>query len=70
MPMSKEQAILMVEELIQYRFPDSERCWEALQGKGAGGFRNGNKDLALLGDAIFRARLAQRWYATGESTGM
>ena len=69
MPMSKEQAIPTVEELIQYQFLNSEKCWEALQGKGAGGFPHGNKNLALIGDAVVRARLAQKWYGTGGSTG-
>jgi hypothetical protein len=66
MPIYKEKAIPVVENLIQYRFTNSNLCWEAIHAKGACGFVHGNKRLALVGDAVLQAKLIQDWYSTGD----
>jgi hypothetical protein len=63
----KAQAVPGVEALIGYRFNNQEICWEALQGKQTSGYPNGNKRLALLGDALLRVRLVKDWFPTGQS---
>jgi hypothetical protein len=66
---SPEQVAQMLDERIEYRFNDTTLCWETIQGKGAAGYPEGNKRLALLGDALIRSELAQRWFQTEQTTG-
>lgn len=47
----------------------STLCWETIQGKGAAAYPEGNKRLALLGDALIRSELVQRWFQTEQTTG-
>lgn len=65
-----------VEAIIGYHFEDPPILWEALQAAGSGvqsagtrRFAEGNKRLAVLGDAILGVALMDDWYATNESRG-
>ena len=65
-----------VETLIRYRFHDPALLWEALQGPtviidvtGAPVPRDGNKRLAIVGDAAIRLVLAETWYPGRTSKG-
>ena len=51
-----------VETLVQYRFHNRELLWEALQGPPAFVTPDGNKRLAIVGDAAIRLVLAEDWY--------
>jgi hypothetical protein len=64
------------EQLLAYTFTDPNICSEALQAAGNGvyragprTFRNGNKRLALLGDAALDLVLAEDWYASVDLEG-
>jgi hypothetical protein len=59
----------VLDEIFAYRFKNVNICWETAQGKGAAGFAEGNKRQALLGDALLRSKLLQKWYLTGQRTG-
>ena len=59
-----------LEELIGYTFNNKLVAWEALQTKGCGGFVDGNKRLALLGDAVLKMEVLKKWYFTSLSRGM
>lgn len=66
-----------VQNIIDYVFQDASVLWEALQAPGSfpyatGGrdFRNGNKRLALLGDAILKVCLLEEWYTTPTDIGL
>ena len=54
---------------IGYTFNDPLKLWEALQAAGSGNclagdrrFADGNKRLAMLGDAILKLVLVEDWY--------
>ena len=58
-----------VENAIGYQFDDQAVLWEALQAAGSGvtsingrPLTDGNKRLALLGDAIVNVALIEDWY--------
>lgn len=58
-----------VETLVQYRFHNPDLLWEALHGSsvlidtaGKPVPRDGNKRLAIVGDAAIRLALAEDWY--------
>jgi hypothetical protein len=76
-PFTREQRLTGVENQINYKFNDQNCLWEALQAPGSGvlsvGTRRltseGNKRLALKGDAAIRYALVGRWYATGRPRG-
>lgn len=58
-----------VETLVWYRFHNSALLWEALQGPTVitdpAGDRvpsDGNKGLAIVGDAVIELVLAENWY--------
>ena len=62
--------------IIQYHFLDETTLWEALQAPGSVasliGHRRaveGNKRLALLGDALLRVAIVQKGYSEGEYRG-
>lgn len=65
-----------VETLIRYCFHDPALLWEALHGPtviidvaGAPVPRDGNKRLAIVGDAAIRLVLAETWYPGRTSKG-
>ncbi|KAL2040771.1 hypothetical protein N7G274_006229 [Stereocaulon virgatum] len=58
-----------VENIIGYKFNDPLILWEALQPAGSGvtfagsrRFLEGNKRLAMLGDAVLNVALLDDWY--------
>lgn len=58
-----------IEAIIGYTFDDPLKLWEALQAAGSGicsagdrRFADGNKRLAVVGDAILRLVLVEDWY--------
>jgi ribonuclease-3 len=64
------------EEVIGYHFNNPTLLEEALQAAGAAasnphtkGDREGNKRLALLGDALLSMMLLDHWYDSGKDTG-
>lgn len=66
-----------VEGVIGYQFNHPDILWEALQAAGSGvhfiGGRlmtDGNKRLALLGDAIINVALIEDWYAGMDPRGV
>jgi len=65
----KSEVVPGVEALIDYHFMNPDLCWEALQGKGAGGIPHGNKRLALVGDVLLRLKHLMDWFPTSSSTG-
>ncbi|MCJ1279640.1 hypothetical protein MMC21_007464 [Puttea exsequens] len=63
------QRIHALENIIGHRFNDPTILWEALQAAGSGlqsvgtrHFADGNKRLALLGDAVLKLALIDDWY--------
>ena len=71
--MSVQQAI---ECIIDYHFTNSGLLEEAMQAAGAsdskkiaGSDREGNKRLALVGDAVLRLVILDEWYPDGTNTG-
>lgn len=63
--------LLGVQTIIAYDFTNTSILWEALQAPGAlplspegRNFSNGNKRLALLGDAGLKFVLLKEWYPT------
>jgi dsRNA-specific ribonuclease len=65
----KADALADAQMMISYNFTNTELCWEALQAKAAGGYAEGNKRLALVGDAVLRLLIIKSWYTTGDRTG-
>ncbi len=68
--------IYAVETLVQYRFHNPALLWEALQGPsviidstGKPVPPDGNKRLAIVGDAAIRLALAENWYPGKTSKG-
>ena len=66
-----------VEAIIGYTFNDPLILWEALQAAGSGTcsagtrrFADGNKRLAMLGDAILKLVLVKDWYDTLDIRGI
>ena len=61
--------------IVGYNFVDPSILWESLQAPGAPpiatngrNFSNGNKRLALLGDAVLKTVLLGHWYKTADVT--
>jgi hypothetical protein len=69
MVLYKNDAIAGAQTIIGHTFTNSELCWEALQAKAAGGYTEGNKRLALVGDAVLRLLIIKSWYTTDDRTG-
>ena len=74
--MNKATRLQNVQTLITYQFNDGDILWEALHVPGAFAFdagsrnlSNGNKRLALLGDAILKAAITIEWYGTCDTRG-
>jgi hypothetical protein len=66
----KSEVVPPVENIINYHFTNRDWCWEALQGKGAGGYPHGNKRLAMLGDASMKHAQMKKWFGYNMTTGM
>lgn len=71
-----EEITAEVEEKLGYTFRNRDILWEALQapnsiGSGVPGLdlTDGNKRLALVGDAALKLVLLKRWYREGGSRG-
>lgn len=67
--MEKVQAC---EAIIHHGFNDPHLCWEALQVAGSGvnhsgthRIPNGNKRLAVVGDAVIDLILSEDWFESG-----
>ena len=65
-----------IANFIDYRFTSHEILKQALQAAGTsmsdpsvGGDREGNKRLALVGDALLCLVILDEWYPKGTSTG-
>lgn len=70
MSLLKDTSLAAVEDIIGHKFGDSSKLWEALQAKGSPvsyingrHILEGNKRLALIGDAVLRLALSSKWYA-------
>lgn len=63
------QCIRQVEEIIGYEFKDKSLLDRALQAAGFGVLREGNKPLALIGDATLRLVIGTMGYETNSSIG-
>ncbi|KFY31786.1 hypothetical protein V493_00794 [Pseudogymnoascus sp. VKM F-4281 (FW-2241)] len=64
-----------VERIIKYHFTRPQIFEEAFEAagvsevnKGVTGQRHGNKRLALVGDALIRLAILDRWFPSGAST--
>ncbi|KFZ25091.1 hypothetical protein V502_00433 [Pseudogymnoascus sp. VKM F-4520 (FW-2644)] len=64
-----------VERIIRYHFTNPQLLVEAFEAagvselnKGVTGQRHGNKRLALVGDALIRLAILDRWFPSGAST--
>jgi hypothetical protein len=69
-------AITSVEDILGYRFTDTNCLWEALNAPGSGvsaagnrRFSDGNKRLALKGDAAIRNVIVEDWFPTNLPRG-
>ena len=76
MTVSMINAITSVEAVLGYTFTDRNCVWEALQAPGSGvsvaGNRQipeGNKRLALKGDAAIRNVIIEDWFSTHRPRG-
>ena len=76
MALIKNEAIIAVEEIIGYSFNDANCLWEALQAPGSGVFQaghraipEGNKRLALVGDAAIKKIIVDDWFLTDHPRG-
>lgn len=70
----KSNTLQAVETILNHHFHNHELLWEALQAAGATypgeGLRpNGNKRLALVGDAALGLVLKEDWYHSGAVPG-
>ncbi|KAL2040772.1 hypothetical protein N7G274_006230 [Stereocaulon virgatum] len=72
----KASAIRAVETLIQYKFHKTDLLWEALQtskmsalSTNARLLPEGNRRLAIVGDAAMQLALAEDWYRTSDTRG-
>jgi hypothetical protein len=70
MPQIMQSSVAGVERIIGYNFVDPITLWEALQAPGSGVLMSGdrllstegNKRLALKGDAWIRTLIIEDWY--------
>jgi ribonuclease-3 len=76
MPLNMDASIVGAEQVLGYTFTDRNRLWEALQAPGSGvwmvGTRHlyeGNKRLALKGDAALKNVIITDWYLSDGSRG-
>ena len=72
-----QSKIKRAQGIIGYNFTDQWLLWEALQAAGEPtklvGTRHidtdGNKRLAIIGDAVIKLAIAEKWYASTEKRG-
>jgi ribonuclease III len=74
--MNMPTATASVEEILGYTFNDRNCLWEALQAPGSGvsvaGTRRiteGNKRLALKGDAAIKNVIIEDWFSSNRPRG-
>lgn len=61
---------LDVERIIKYHFTNPQLLAEAFEAAGVSKLhKGGNKRLALVGDALIRLVILDRWFPSGASTG-
>ena len=65
----RNEALRFIQKLTNYTFHDESRLWEALQAAGYTS-KDGNKDLALPGDAVFKVHLIMQGIQRHQSRGM
>jgi hypothetical protein len=71
MKINMEEAVTGMESILHYNFKDASSLWEALQAPGSGVYyagsrrimSDGNKRLALKGDAAMTYEIVQQWYS-------
>lgn len=66
---SIQQQLERAEEIIDYRFRNRAHLDEALLLPGPGSVPDGNKRLAVVGDAAMAPVLARSWYLGGQPLG-
>lgn len=67
---SKQQAITAVQNILQYIFEDQQLLWLALQAAGSGiGPTDGNKKLAMIGDAVMKLVILDDLYSDANPRG-
>ncbi|KFY92573.1 hypothetical protein V498_04858 [Pseudogymnoascus sp. VKM F-4517 (FW-2822)] len=60
---------LDVERIIEYHFTNPQLLAEAFEAAGVSELhKGGNKRLALVGDALIRLAILDRWFPSGAST--
>lgn len=74
--MDKSQILREVQTIMNYRCSNTDKLWEALSAAGAKfdcEFApvplDGNKRLAMVGDAVLKMVLMKDWYPTGSVRG-
>ncbi len=68
--MSQQISIPAVEAIIGYSFNNQELLWRALHAAGSPyGGQDGNKTMAMLGDAVLKLVLLDDLIPTGASRG-
>ncbi|PQE13240.1 hypothetical protein CJF30_00003113 [Rutstroemia sp. NJR-2017a BBW] len=68
--MSRQISIPAVQAILGYTFDDQELLWSALHAAGSlYGGRDGNKTMAMLGDAVLKLVLLVDLIPTGASRG-
>lgn len=68
--MSEHISIPAVQDILGYVFREPSGLWRALQAAGSRiGGQDGNRTLAMVGDAVIRLLLVHDLAATGVSRG-
>lgn len=73
--MANDTSIAQAQNILGYGFENVSYLREALHAAGSGFIKDGqilhegNKRLAVLGNAVVQLILQQDWYASGESRG-
>ena len=75
--MTPDEKLKKCQDIIQYRFSDPNLLWEALQARGSNvqylngrSLKEGNQQLALIGDAVLKLVLVNDAYDRKELRGM
>lgn len=68
-PITTAERIHAVEDIVNYDFRDKRFLVKALEAAGATMAHQGNKRLALIGDAVLRLVLCELCYETEASIG-
>ncbi|KAH8596654.1 hypothetical protein B0O99DRAFT_103977 [Bisporella sp. PMI_857] len=75
MNVSMQKSLTCVQQIIGYNFADTNILWEALQAAGSDVYliktrrisSDGNKKMALIGDALAKAAVLESWWRKNES---